>query len=86
MVDVGMGQQNPGERFRIETQVAVLAYRFVAPALKEAAVEEEFSSWHFEQVAAAGDGAGSSMKREVHRGATPLWRLMRSQASWAVSA
>jgi len=86
MVDMGMGQQDGSNRFWIEAQIPILTKRLLSAPLKEPAIQQQSASGRFNHVATSGDGSCRAVEGEFHDEGIPLWRLIKSQASWAVSA
>ena len=81
MVDVGMGQQDRTERLGVEAQISVLPMGLVSTSLKQSTIKQQPKAWYLEHVAAACHRTRGSMERELYDEGTPLWRLIRSQAS-----
>jgi hypothetical protein len=81
MVDMGMGQQDCTERLGVEAQISVLPVGLVSTSLKQPTIKQQPKAWYLKHVAATCHRARGSMEREFYDEGTPLWRLIRSQAS-----
>src|SRR5437588_9347746 len=66
MIDVRMAEYHRVESARIKGEVAIALHRFVAPTLKQSALEEDLLAIDFEKVHGAGGRPGRAEEMNSH--------------------
>jgi hypothetical protein len=68
VIQVGMGQQQVVDAFRLEAKRFGIFLFILPPALEKAAVDESPDAIAFDQVARSGNAASRAVKRDFHVG------------------